>query len=215
MLRGIDSAKLPTSFQISIFGKGTDHISDKPALPNAPRHQFRELFYSFSARIFGKGTAPLSKSLLQKRRACEVSPQASQSSPRPARTFPVRPMPRGPENGHALLYPCKRQVSWLRDLQVCPPSRFSPVTSLSRAWQPLLHHSDEIAQVFHLLPFYPPACPPREGIRRHRPCFILLSPGSQLLLPGFSSLYMHKSHASTLNKANAAQGPSTQSPSAS
>lgn len=46
----------------------------------------------------------------------------------------------------------RRQVSWLADLHISPPSQFSSVAA-SCAGGMLPAYSDEIAQVLHLFPF--------------------------------------------------------------
>ena len=55
--------------------------------------------------------------------------------------------------------PCThgRQVSWLRDPQSLPPSRL-PSGCAFAPGRLFPHHSDEIAQDFHLFPFYPLPC---------------------------------------------------------
>lgn len=46
----------------------------------------------------------------------------------------------------------RRQVSWLANLRISPPSQFSSVAAYC-AGDILLAYSDEIAQVLHLFPF--------------------------------------------------------------
>ena len=67
-----------------------------------------------------------------------------------SRARPAQPITRD-------LEPCSRtnsrQVSWLTDPRARPPSRSFWTSDVNGRLLPA--HSDEIAQVFHLFPFYP------------------------------------------------------------
>ncbi len=86
--------------------------------------------------------------------------------PRPACGAPPHTPLSGSAQLTAHLYMTVRQVSWLTDLHSGQPSR-SPSGSAFAACPRLPAHSDEIAQVLNLFPFYPPA-PQLDRGRRHR-----------------------------------------------